>query len=367
MRFQILGILARAAYAVRRWGWAIGVLAVVGLFVGKAITADAWLNRGGVRQVTVQEAATNRVAAGTFVTIRGELYRRGLIEQTKGRSRQVTGVYTPLRDPSGNMQLLVSTRARIASHDGVVTGMLRPAPKGLRDYLRTNSGAADSGPVNQDLVLVAGQTPRALATGIMMIAISAIVLLLAALARSRCIVFTGEEEQPDGTPLPANHTLDLRVSGSFTLADMSTRLTEAPAEARLMEDGSLGFVANVVISRSAHYGVFVKTTSYAGAGVRRRLAVRGHLEDGPHLLRPHGASGDCARTRWRVQHAPRDSQLRVGRRARCTGARTALPVVRAARRLGGNGDRISGEVPAAMRSPRPTGSDPPAAGPGTGG
>jgi hypothetical protein len=201
------------------------------------------------------------------VAIRGQFSLLGNLELRDKRSGAITGMYTPLQDSSGDNQLLVSTIARM-NGDGVVTGTLRAASPLLRDYLRANPKANNHGRVNQELILVANQTPAALATGIVLSVLSSIVLALVGLAwRSGCVVFKREQEDPDCRQMSTGQTCDLRVSGTFNLAGMSSRLTEAPAQAQLMADGSLGFVSNVVVSRARYYGVMTKTTSFAGDGV----------------------------------------------------------------------------------------------------
>src|SRR5690349_17567881 len=113
MKFQVLGIVASTAYSLRRYGWAIAVAALTGLFVGHGIIADSRLNRGPARQVTVQEVAEHKVPDGSFVAIRGVFSTFGALEEVKKRSGVVMAVYTPLQDPSGDAQIFVSANVRM--------------------------------------------------------------------------------------------------------------------------------------------------------------------------------------------------------------------------------------------------------------
>lgn len=236
------------------------------------------------RAVTVDDIIARRVSSGTWVTMKGLLDARVILETgskgSNGKLSEVKARYAPLVDESTGRAVFVAlplTHDYSGTTRMAFSGMLRGLPDVAKKTVDREGGNVRGIPVELDHALMLNQEPASEAAGFWLIAFCAPVLALMLFAAAkRHTIF--RKSAATAMPTASTSPIEMRATGTFRLnVNDSERFVEMPVGATLLQSGEVMLLANVDAS-SSFFGV--RTSQREGMWT---------------LVLPHGAMGAIER------------------------------------------------------------------------
>lgn len=276
--YRVLGIVA----SVNRRLWlirvnfiplnaALMVLLAGGVVVGADQLGDAASNRKDAVPQTLAVLLSAGEAEQSYVTVQGTLYADAPLEYgteaANGKPGTVERSWAPLLDEGTGKALMVELargrRTQKDPQDTALTGMLRPLPPFLHKHLAATAFKHRGVTVESRFMLVEGEQPPALTSGVLLACACGVLLLAFATAIfRRNVVFRSAGAAPAdalGT-LPADARL--LVSGRLCLNEKTNQyFSNMPAAIGTIETGETVIVSNIDAS-SRFMGM--KTSDRAG-------------------------------------------------------------------------------------------------------